>query len=107
MVVCVKMMSKGSKEALTVLIVTHVIVHVERVESGVCGLCTQYRYIQCYYDNPVPEINKQLIFAKCCILLHTLSRNRLIKVCSFHVKCVKLNCNLILIIEDFVKLVTN
>ena len=59
------------------------------------------------YDNPVPEINKQLIFAKCCILLHTLFRNRLIKVCSFHVKCVKLNCNLILIIEDFVKLVTN
>ena len=31
-----KMMSKGSKEALTVLIVTHV-THVERVESGVCG----------------------------------------------------------------------
>ena len=29
-------MSKGSKEALTVLIVTHV----ERVKSGVCGLCT-------------------------------------------------------------------
>ena len=29
MVVCVKMMLKGSKEALTVLIVTHVI-HVER-----------------------------------------------------------------------------
>ena len=28
-----EMMSKGSKEALTVLIVTHV----ERVESGVCG----------------------------------------------------------------------
>ena len=71
MVVCVKMMSKGSKEALTVLIVTHVTVdtfnamskglkkaltvlivthvtHVERVESGVCGLGTQYRYIQCY-----------------------------------------------------------
>ena len=39
-------MSKGSKKALTVLIVTHV-THVERVESGVCGLCTQYRYIQC------------------------------------------------------------
>ena len=38
------LMSKGSKEALTVLIVTHV----ERVESGVCGLYTQYRYIQCY-----------------------------------------------------------
>ena len=36
MVVCVKMMSKGSKEALTVLIVTHV-THVERVKSGVCG----------------------------------------------------------------------
>ena len=39
MVVCVKMMLKGSKEALTVLIVTHV-AHVERVKSGVCGLCT-------------------------------------------------------------------
>ena len=34
--VCVKMMSKGSKEALTVLIVTHVS-QVERVESGVCS----------------------------------------------------------------------
>ena len=40
-------MLKGSKEALTVLFVTHV-THVKRVESGVCGLCTQYRYIQCY-----------------------------------------------------------
>ena len=87
MVVCVKMMSKGSKEALTVLIVTHITVlmskgwkvvlvhyidtfnamskgskkaltvlivthvtHVERVEGGVCGLCTQYRYIQCYVE---------------------------------------------------------
>ena len=29
-------MSNGSKEALTVLIVTHV-THVKRVESGVCG----------------------------------------------------------------------
>ena len=38
------LMSKGLKEALTVLIVTHV-THVERVESGVCGLYTQYRYI--------------------------------------------------------------
>ena len=46
MVVCVKMMSKGSKEALTVLIVTHV----KRVKSGVCGLYTQYRYIQCYVE---------------------------------------------------------
>ena len=42
-------MSKGSKKASTVLIVTHV-THVERVESGVCGLCTQYRYIQCYVE---------------------------------------------------------
>ena len=41
--------SKGSKEALTVLIVTYV-THVERVESGDCGLCTQYRYIQCYVE---------------------------------------------------------
>ena len=40
---------EGSKEALTVLIVTYV-THVERVESGVCGLCTQYRYIQCYVE---------------------------------------------------------
>ena len=37
--VCVKMMSKGLKEALTVLIVTHV-TQVERVESGVCGFYT-------------------------------------------------------------------
>ena len=34
--VCVKMMSKGSKEALTVLIVTHV-TQVKRVKIGVCG----------------------------------------------------------------------
>ena len=39
-------MSKGSKEALTVLIVTHV----KRVKSGVCGLCTQYRYIPYYVE---------------------------------------------------------
>ena len=39
MVVCVKMMLKGSKEALTVLIVTHV-THVERVESSVFGFYT-------------------------------------------------------------------
>ena len=37
--VCVKMMSKGSKEALIVLIVTHV-TRVKRVESGVCGSYT-------------------------------------------------------------------
>ena len=36
MVVCVKVMTKGSKQALTVLIVTHV-TQVERFESGVCG----------------------------------------------------------------------
>ena len=42
-------MLKGSKKALTVLIVTHV-THVKGVESGVCGLCTQYRYIQCYVE---------------------------------------------------------
>ena len=41
--------SKGLKKTLTVLIVTHV-THVKRVESGVCGLCTQYRYIQCYVE---------------------------------------------------------
>ena len=35
----VKMMSKGSKEALTVLIITHV-TQVKRVESGVCGSYT-------------------------------------------------------------------
>ena len=34
-----EMMSKESKEALTVLIVTHAI-HVERVESGVCSFYT-------------------------------------------------------------------
>ena len=39
MVVCVNMMSKGSKEDLTVLIVTHVI-HVERVENSSCHFYT-------------------------------------------------------------------
>ena len=37
--VFVKMMSKGLKEALTVLIVTH-ITQVKRVESGVCSFYT-------------------------------------------------------------------
>ena len=32
-----EMMLNGSKEALTVLIVTHV-THAERIKSGVCGL---------------------------------------------------------------------
>ena len=45
MYVCVKMMSKGLKEALTVLIVTH-ITQVKRVKSDVCGfyatLYTEY-----------------------------------------------------------------
>ena len=36
MPVCLKMMLKGLKEALTVLIVTHV-TQVKRVESGVYG----------------------------------------------------------------------
>ena len=49
--VCVNMMSKGSKEALTVLIVTHV-TQVKRVESGVCSfyatLHTEYCYSFCY-----------------------------------------------------------
>ena len=60
-----EMMLKGSKEALTVLIVTHA-THVEGVErslnSSYCyscyscqkgqkiTLCTQYRYIQCYVE---------------------------------------------------------
>ena len=43
------LMSKGSKEASTVLIVTDV-THVKRVKSGVCGLCTQYGYIKYYVE---------------------------------------------------------
>ena len=40
-----KMMSKGSKEALTVLVVTHV-TQVESVKSGVCGFyATLYRVL--------------------------------------------------------------
>ena len=39
MVVSVNMMSKGPKEDLPVLIVTHVI-HVERVKNSVCGFYT-------------------------------------------------------------------
>ena len=45
--VCVKMMSKGSKEALTVLIVTHV-TQVERVKSGVCGFYATLHTVQSY-----------------------------------------------------------
>ena len=51
MYVCVKMMLKWLKEALTVLIVTHV-TQVERVKSGVCGfyatLHIEYCYFFCY-----------------------------------------------------------
>ena len=39
--VCMKMMSKGSKEDLIVLIITHV-TQVEKVESGVCGSYTTW-----------------------------------------------------------------
>ena len=48
--VCVKMMSKGSKEALTVLIVTPV-TQVERVESGVFGS----------YTTPYADVSKLCI----------------------------------------------
>ena len=51
MVVCVNVMLKGLKQALTVLIVTHV-TQVARVESGVCSfyatLHTEYCYLICY-----------------------------------------------------------
>ena len=30
---------------------------VEGVESGVCGLCTQYRYIQCYVKRVEKSLN--------------------------------------------------
>ena len=40
-------MLKGSKEALTVLIVTHV-THVEAVESSVCGFYTTLYTEKCY-----------------------------------------------------------
>ena len=50
------LMSKGSKVMFVAFTqhciqsnVTH-LTHVKRVESGVCGLCTQYRYIQCYVE---------------------------------------------------------
>ena len=45
--VCVKMMSKGLKEALTVLIITHV-TEVERVESGVCSFYATLHTEYCY-----------------------------------------------------------
>ena len=61
------LMSKGLKEALTVLIVTHV----KRVESGVCGLYTQYRYIQCYVERVkrlcYVETKGQIHFCSYCL----------------------------------------
>ena len=57
-----EMMSKGSKEALTVQIVTHVEGVERSLNSSNCyscyscqkgrkiTLCTQYRYIQCYVE---------------------------------------------------------
>ena len=56
-------MSKGSKEALTVLIVTHV----ERVKSGVCGLYTQYRYIQCYVKRVKRLLCTQYRYIQCYV----------------------------------------
>ena len=64
-------MSKGSKETLTVFIVTHV-TYVKRVERSFNSfncysgyscqkgrkitLCTQYRYIQCYVERVERDI---------------------------------------------------
>ena len=77
MVVCVKMMSKGSKEALTVLIVTHV-THVERVESGVCGLCTQY-VTQCY--SWVERVERSLNSFN-CYSCYSCRKGRKITLCT-------------------------
>ena len=54
-----EMMSKGLKEDLTVLIITHV-THVERVESAVCGLYKGSK--QCMYVwNDVEGVERSLI----------------------------------------------
>ena len=74
------LMSKGLKEALTVLIVTHV-THVERVKSGVCGLYTQYRYIQCY-DERVKRLCYVETRVKHILLITFLIFNRF----SIHIK---------------------
>ena len=67
--VCVKMMSKGSKEALTVLIVTHV-TQVKRVESGVCGfyttLHTEYCYSICYSCRKVQKYTLYTVASHPC-----------------------------------------
>ena len=62
MPVCVKMMSKGSKEALTVLIVTHV-TQVKRVESGVCSFYTTLHpeYSICYSNQKSQKWCLQLL----------------------------------------------
>ena len=52
--VCVKMMSKGSKEALTVLIVTQV----ERVKSGVCGFYTTLHTEYCNVTQFVTHVKR-------------------------------------------------
>ena len=69
------MMSKGSKEALTVLIVTHV-THVERVKSGVCGLCTQYGYIQCYVEGVKRSLNSFIQ----CYVCQNMSKGLKVKI---------------------------
>ena len=59
--VCVKMMSKGLKEALTVLIVTHV-TQVKRVKSGVCGsYTTPYAVAGVPTDPHSPESNSSYL----------------------------------------------
>ena len=55
--VCVKMMSKGSKEALTVLIVTH-LTQVKRVKSGVCGFYTTLHTEYCNVNQFVTHVER-------------------------------------------------
>ena len=86
MVVCVKVMSKGSKQALTVLIATHV-TQVKRVKSGVCSfyatLHTEYRYSFCY---PCQKVRKYQI--PCTVLciqgLSPLQGGKVIYLKAFH-----------------------
>ena len=54
--VCVKIMSKGSKETLTVLIVTHV-TQVERVKSGVCCFYTTLHTEYCIVTQFFTHVN--------------------------------------------------
>ena len=59
MVVCVKMMSKGSKEALTVLIVTHVTVLMSKGSKVVfvAYVLNIDLYIQCYVERVKKSLN--------------------------------------------------